>query len=257
MGSDCPYQLHMLKGHIQQIYLLEYPHGFLLLDGCCRVDVPLVLSQIRKAGRPVQDLRVVCVTHLHPDHAGGAHRLRRLTGCQLVSLNKPGQWYAGVAGLSMYAVDTALAMYVAQRMGRPWRWLGYPPFLRTDVRINEGDRLPVFADWQAMDTHGHTDRDLSLWHQETGSIYVADLIIKLKQRYVAPFPVYFVERYRESLARVRELQPRAVWLAHGGICELDATDWDQIEQAAPKRRRTVADKLRYYARQRWRRFRRN
>ena len=254
-----PYQVHVLNGHIQQIYLLEYAHGFLLMDGCCRVDVPLILAQIRKLGRPLQDLRVVCVTHQHPDHAGGAHRLRRLTGCKLVTLNKPGQWYSGISGLTMYAVDNALAMYVAQRLGRPRRWLFYPPFLRADVHMNEGDRLPVFADWQAIDTHGHTDRDLSLWHADTRSIYVADLIIKLKQRYVAPFPVYFVDSYRQSVAKVRALQPLQVWLAHGGICTLDEADWAQIERAAPRRRRTVADKLRYYMRayahQHWRRLR--
>ncbi len=36
-----------LDGHIQSIYVAVYSDKLLLLDGCCRPDVPMVLDFIR------------------------------------------------------------------------------------------------------------------------------------------------------------------------------------------------------------------
>ena len=34
--------LHKIQGYIQTIYLIEYSHGLLLLDGCSRPDVSVI-----------------------------------------------------------------------------------------------------------------------------------------------------------------------------------------------------------------------
>ena len=57
-----------LDGYIQNTYLAIYPDKLLLLDGCCRADVPMVLDYIKNTlHRPITDLKVVVVTHMHPD----------------------------------------------------------------------------------------------------------------------------------------------------------------------------------------------
>ena len=62
-----------LDGYIQSSYLAVYPDKLMLLDGGCRPDVALVLGYIKNTlKRPISDLKVVVVTHMHPDHAGGA-----------------------------------------------------------------------------------------------------------------------------------------------------------------------------------------
>ncbi|MGB2081875.1 MAG: MBL fold metallo-hydrolase, partial [Psychrobacter sp.] len=56
-----------LEGYIQSSYLAVYPDKIMLLDGCCRADVPMVLDYIeRTLKRPITDLKVVVVTHMHP-----------------------------------------------------------------------------------------------------------------------------------------------------------------------------------------------
>lgn len=239
-------RLHLIAGYIEQIYLVEYPDKLLLLDGCSYNDVPHVLDFVENTlCRPRQDLKLVTVSHLHPDHAGGAHRLRRLVGCQIASLNKSGQWYQGASGLAMYSIDSVLAWYVAYRQRKPLKPLLYCPYLFPDYQLNDGDSLPGFTDWQVLDTHGHTDRDMSLWHSATGQVYVGDVLIKLRHKYVSPFPVYFVKHYYQSLQRIRALKPTYVLMAHGGRQAISDAEWESILKNAPTQRRTVADTIKH------------
>lgn len=239
-------QILRLDGHIQNIYLAVYADKLLLLDGCCRADVPLILDTIRHTlGRPISQLKAVVVTHMHADHAGGAGFLKQHTGCQIISADKTKQWYAGVGGRFMHTVDTSLAYVVAHKMHKPVRNLWYPAHLYPDICVRDGDALPMFADWQVIETAGHTDRDLSLYHQPSKKIYTADLIIKLRHKFVAPFPIYSPSRYQNSLKTVRNLQPSLVMMAHGGIMHIDDATFAQLIAQAPKHRRTVKDTIKH------------
>ncbi|SHG97675.1 MBL fold metallo-hydrolase [Ferrimonas marina] len=232
-------QLHRFGGYIQTIYLAEYDHGLLLLDGCSRADVGTVLRFIRdKLRRPITDLKLVVVTHMHPDHAGAAGRLKALTGCQIASGEAERHWYSGLDGRLMHLTDVALAQYVATRLKRRRRNIWYPAKLHPDVVLSDGQPLPGFEEWQTVTTHGHTDRDISLHHLPSRRIYVADLMVKVKGRYVPPFPIFHPNRYRESLAKVRELEPHSVILAHGGEVRLTDKEYDHLATLAPRKPKT-------------------
>ncbi|WP_349266992.1 MBL fold metallo-hydrolase [Veronia pacifica] len=108
--------LHKIEGYIQTIYLAEYADSLLLLDGCSRPDVPKVLAFIEhELARKKEDLKLVVVTHMHPDHVGGVQHFRKLTGCQVASADISGQWYQGLAGGVMHLTDIGLAHFVASR----------------------------------------------------------------------------------------------------------------------------------------------
>ena len=115
-------KLHQLNGYIQTIYLVEYPHGLMLLDGCSRADVSLISSFITDTlKRPVTDLKVIIVTHMHPDHAGAAAALRKITGSKIIAADVDTQWYAGISGRLMHLTDIILAHWVAGRIGKKRR----------------------------------------------------------------------------------------------------------------------------------------
>ncbi|MFV0543626.1 MAG: MBL fold metallo-hydrolase [Marinicella pacifica] len=232
-------KVHHLTGYIQSIYLVEYPHGLLLLDGCCRADVAMLSEFIEQdLQRPLSDLKTLIVTHMHPDHAGAAHKLRRLTGCVIVSADKPNQWYRGFNGLLMHWIDMALTVYVARKLKKPWKNVLYSRKIKPDVKANEGDQVPHFPDWVLLETPGHTDRDLSVLHKEKNRVYVADLIIKLKRGFIAPFPVFHPNQYRRSLQQIKDLAPAKIMLAHGGMLHMQDADFDQMIEQAPKIPRT-------------------
>ena len=242
--SSC--EIVCLEGYIQSMYLAIYPDRILLLDGGCRPDVAMVLDYIKSTlQRPITDLKVVVVTHMHPDHAGGANKFREKTGCLIVSADKEHQWYSGFGGRAMHFVDINLAHYVARRQGRSPKNLYYSAHIKPDIRVKEGDFVPEFNEWQVLETPGHTDRDLSLFHIPSRQIYTADLIIKLRHKFVAPFPIYDPKVYIQSLQRVRDLQPSMVMMAHGGELAIDEATFDMLIREAPKHPRTIKDTIRH------------
>lgn len=235
-----------LDGYIQNTYLAIYPDKLLLLDGCCRADVPMVLDYIKNTlHRPIIELKVVVVTHMHPDHAGGANALKKATGCLIVSANKPDQWYEGLGGQVMHLVDIGLAHFVANRQQRSRKNLWYSAYLYPDITLNDGDTVPQFEDWQVLETPGHTDRDLSLWHLSSRQVYTADLIIKLRHKFVAPFPVYDPKAYYQSLQKIKALNPANVMMAHGGELAIDETTFDMLISKSPKRPRTIKHTIKH------------
>ncbi|MED6317568.1 MBL fold metallo-hydrolase [Psychrobacter sp. KCTC 72983] len=240
--SSC--EIVRLEGYIQSSYLAVYPDKIMLLDGCCRADVPMVLGYIKDTlNRPITDLKVVVVTHMHPDHAGGARKFRQETGCRIISADKKSQWYGGIGGRAMHFVDMNLAYYVARRQGRPFKSLYYSASLKPDITVTDGDFVPEFDEWQVLETPGHTDRDLSLFHLPSRQVYTADLIIKLRHKFVAPFPVYDPKAYKQSLKKIRDLKPSMVMMAHGRERAMSEVEFDAFIAQAPKYPRTIKDTI--------------
>jgi glyoxylase-like metal-dependent hydrolase (beta-lactamase superfamily II) len=228
-------KLHHIDGHIQTILLAEYPDKLLLLDGCCRSDISMLKHFITKTlQRPFNDLTLVVVTHMHPDHAGAASKLRKLTGCKVAAANVSGQWYSGLDGRLMHLTDIFLAKWVAKRMKKPRLNFWYSSQLIADYKLNDGEQIPGFSEWKALATQGHTDRDISLHHLPSNKIYVADLIVKVKNRFIPPFPIFYPNRYRASLHKIIALKPESIILAHGGEVTPTQLDYQHLLSLAPK-----------------------
>lgn len=228
-------KLHQIQGYIQDTWLVQESDGLLLLDGASRADVKPICRFITETlNLPLSHLKTIVVTHMHPDHAGGAHALRQVTGAQIVSADVPGQWYSGWDGLLMQWTDLVLAQWVAGRMKKPRKFIWYSPWLRPDIKLKDSETIPGFEDWKVLFTQGHTDRDLSVYHAASDSLYVADLMVTVKGRFVPPYPVFYPNRYQASVKTVRDLAPKNILLAHGGKVQLTDADYDHLLSKAPK-----------------------
>lgn len=228
-------QLHTLDGHIQSIYLVEYKDKLMLLDGCCRADCQSVIEYITDSlKRPLSDLKLIVVTHMHPDHAGGAAKLRNLTGAKIACSNVPGQWYQGVDGFMMHLTDILLARWVASRKGKKQSWMWYARYIKADYYLPDGVMLPHFEQWTVHHSPGHTDRDLCLFHQPSELVYVADLMVKVKGQLIPPFPVFYPRRYTNSLLMLKSLKPKTVLLAHDGAIPFSEIDFETLLAKAPQ-----------------------
>ena len=229
-----------IEGHIQTTYLAIYPDKLLLLDGGSRPDAAKIISYIRDTlKRPLSDLKTVVVTHMHPDHAGGVKLLKQKTGCLVVSADKSSAWYKGVEGRLNHLLDIGLAYFVASRQGKRLEYLWYPRTLTPDVAVRDGDAIPHFEDWQVIETSGHTDRDLTLWHRPSHRVYTADLILRIKGKYVAPYLISLPDIYRASLKKIQALAPEEVLLAHGGRDKIHEEVFTALIESTPDNPRTV------------------
>lgn len=230
-----------VEGYIQTTYMAVYPDKILLLDSGCRCDVDKILTYITSVlKRPIEHLKVVMVTHMHPDHAGGAALLRQKTGCQIVSAKFKEPWYQGVLGRVAHLNDLGLTYYVANRQGKSVANVWYDPILKVDVEVEDGDPVPGFDDWTVLETPGHTDRDLSLWHAQTKQAYTADLILVIRDKFVSPYLITQPNAYRASLSKVKALQPASLLLAHDKRAQIFDKDFDRLIARAPNEPRKTS-----------------
>ncbi|WP_448566408.1 MBL fold metallo-hydrolase [Thalassotalea ganghwensis] len=228
-------KLVQMQGYIQSIYFAVYEDKILLLDGCCKADVNNIKHFVtQELNRPIEQLKAVVVTHMHPDHAGAANTLKKRFGCKIISGNAQGQWYSGFDGWLMYLSDILLTLWVAKRLNKQRKNIFYSPRLEADYLLADEQLVPGFEDWQVIATHGHTDRDISLFHLPSRKVYVADLAVKVKNKFVPPFPVFYPNRYRNSLAKIEQLKPSTVILAHGGEVSVSHQEYLHLVSLAPK-----------------------
>jgi len=228
-------QIHQISGYIQSIYLAVYDDKILLLDGCCKADVNLIYNFItQELQRPIEQLKAVMVTHMHPDHAGAANSLKQRFGCKIISGYVEGDWYSGFAGWLMYLSDILLTQWVAKRLGKTRKQVWYFPRLNADYLLKDNETIPDFEDWQVIETQGHTDRDISLFHTPSKKVYVADLAVKVKDKFIPPFPLFYPNRYQNSLSKIEKLKPSSVILAHGGEVQISRAEYLHLLSLAPK-----------------------
>jgi len=224
------FTIHAVDGYIETLYLAVYKERVLLIDSGCRSDVPRIENIMKyRLNRPMSQLKLAVVSHTHPDHAGGAHTLRRRHAVPVAAPEEINHWYAGFSGGLQHKIDILLGYFVAWAMKYPFEWIWYKKHLINDHPLKDGDRLPGFEDWQVIATPGHTSHDVVLYHALSKTLYAADVILKLGASYRPPFPVSMKKEMRESIEKLRSLKVNHLLMAHGGAQKV--TDFPAIIDA--------------------------
>lgn len=218
--NEHSFTLVEIAGYLTTLHLVRYGDRAFLLDGGCRRDSERVHAFLDDNRIPADQLELVCVSHMHPDHAGSAGRMRQKLGVNVTAPHLADRWYRGLAGATQHKVDILLAQYSAWRNGRKLECVFYPRRLRPDILLADGDPLPGFPDWTAIAIPGHTAHDMGFYHRNSGTLYAGDITIRRNNRYLLPFPVPFPDRMRDSLLRLQTLPVRTLLLAHGGTIRL-------------------------------------
>jgi metallo-beta-lactamase class B len=136
-------------------YLITTPEGHLLHDTGSAAMHDLIVSNIKKLGFDVRDIKIMLSSHAHWDHVEGHAAMKRLTGAQVVALG-------GDA--------------VALESGRDNSAIGARSFesVRVDRVIKDGDRVTLGGmTLRAFWTGGHT-QGATMWMttvQEGGNTY--------------------------------------------------------------------------------------
>ncbi|NOZ12286.1 MAG: MBL fold metallo-hydrolase [Acidobacteria bacterium] len=227
--SEHSFTIYEIEGYIESIYLVESDKSLLLLDGGCRGDAKRIEAFITgELHRPVTDIGLMVVSHMHPDHAGGAPILRKKFGIPIAAHHKIDNWYKGWRGWLQNRVDRQLARFSARRNGKKRERVAYPRRLNPDYPLHEGDHLPGFPDWAVMMFPGHTAFDIGLFNNSASVFYAGDLVLHINGKFMLPFPVPFPDRMKKSLARFAELNADTLLLAHGG--RLSGIDYPKLVQ---------------------------
>ena len=179
-----------------------------------------LLAGVRQAGFDPARIERVIVTHIHLDHAGAAGTLvRRLPRARV---------YVHPVG-APHLVDPSKLMASATRiygalMGPLWGEMLPVPEERLVVladgeTVDAGGRV-----LRAHDTPGHANHHLALHDARSGALFTGDVAgVRLDGvsyvRPPTPPPEFDPARWQESIAKLRGLAPRRLYLTHFGACD--------------------------------------
>jgi glyoxylase-like metal-dependent hydrolase (beta-lactamase superfamily II) len=204
-------------------YLLMEPDALAVVEPGPGSTLPTLLRAIESLGRHPREITHVLVTHVHLDHAGSAGALARLAPRASVHVHP-----LGAAHLADPARLLASAARIyGDRMDELWG--GMEPVPGDRLRVLE-DRDPLRIGRRtlhAVDTPGHARHHHAFHDPDSGVLFGGDVTgIRLHgARYVrppTPPPELEVERWLESLARIRALRPSLLLPTHfGGSAEVD------------------------------------
>jgi glyoxylase-like metal-dependent hydrolase (beta-lactamase superfamily II) len=190
-----------------------------------------LLAGVRQAGFDPQQIERVVVTHIHLDHAGGAGALlQRLPRARL---------YVHPVG-APHLIDPSRLMASATRiygdlMGPLWGEMLPVPADRLDVLEDRATLATGGRTLRAYDTPGHANHHLALHDPDTGSVFTGDVAgVRLDgTRHIrppTPPPEFSPEKWHASIATLRALEPRRLYLTHFGAYE--DVDWHLSELLA-------------------------
>ena len=147
-----------------------------------------LLDGLRADGRR---LRAIVLTHHHPDHTGAATAL------------------VARYGLPIWAHRRTTEQLEGEQGGELAR--------AVDRLLSDGDTIELGPDSLAvLHTPGHASGHLCLHHARTDAVIAGDLVAAHGTILVNP-PDGHMGDYLASLDRIRDLAPRALYPAHGGI----------------------------------------
>jgi len=208
--------IHKIQGYISYIYLAEYSEKILLLDSGCANDARVIANFCKNIlKRPITDIKLLAVTHAHPDHAGGAARLRTKYNIPVAAHRDIDLWYANLTGFIQHKIDCFLAQFVRFRIHKKFKPVLYSRFLIPDYELADGDKLPGFEDWCAFHIPGHTLHDLALYNTQLGTLYSGDCIIHLKGKLNLPLPSLFLSKMKKTYKKLSRLTINNILPAHG------------------------------------------
>lgn len=182
-----------------------YLAGDVLIDAGSRRMAPRLLRQVR--GREVREL---ALTHVHPDHQGGAHEICTALGIPLAC---PAEEAARMEGREPMPIGGWYTRLVNRLFTGPPH-----PVART---LREGDEVAGFT---VYDTPGHSRGHVVYFRESDGVAIIGDVVDGLNIYTGVPGlnrPPDAVnevpDRVDSAIQKVAELRPKIVCFGHGAV----------------------------------------
>jgi glyoxylase-like metal-dependent hydrolase (beta-lactamase superfamily II) len=160
-------------GPTNNIYLIRTDEGLTMVDAGWLGQVAPIMEGLRELGWQPEDLKLLLLTHHHPDHYGGASGIVQLTGAKVASHELDAAVISGQKRIRM--LPRPLRTYLIQKLGESQGVtyptdvaLWQPPPVKVDRLLRDGDML---GEWQVIHSPGHTPGNISL-HNATRKVLI-------------------------------------------------------------------------------------
>lgn len=223
--------LHQHEPGVIASYLLQGDDGLALVDVGAGITIEQLLRGVRAAGYRPEDIRHVVLTHIHLDHAGATGALVRLAPTARVYVHPLG---------APHLIDPTKLLASAHRiygaeMETLWGTLEPVPADRI-VEVADGQTLQVGGRrLTALHTPGHAVHHIAYLDPAAGALFAGDVAgVRLEGvdyvRPPTPPPDLSLEDWSASLARLRGLEIRTLYLPHFGVVRAVGPHLNALEE---------------------------
>ncbi len=213
--------LPMVPGQVNG-YLVPCQGGWILVD--CGMNTPGALASFEQADIDLTSIKLIVLTHVHPDHSGLATVLRERTGAPvwmhrdeeeaLKSLQHPDEWLARQGEtLAQAGVPEPLLRRISSSALAMRRMF---PVMRADRHLRDGDMIPTeLGPMVAIHTPGHSAGHLCFHFPEAGILLSGDHLLVPATPHLDWNGPDSLGAYERSLDRLASLRVQRVMPGHG------------------------------------------
>lgn len=202
-------------------YLVEAPRGLVLVDIGLPGSEKRIFNTLVKLGKNPAEIKLVLLTHRHPDHIGSVAAVKRETSAVLASHPFEKPYVAGTLMVSMPHAWTLSGRVVKRLIAitqwtmRLFRLIKYQP-VYVDKDADEETVLgDVGLDGSVVWTPGHTKGSISLFLNSQRVAIVGDLVRSKGDKLVEPLLMESISQTHASIKRVLDLGPELICPGHG------------------------------------------
>lgn len=217
-----PFELEAIN-----LYLVELRDGYLLVD--CGIDTDESFAALEKGlesiGARWSEIRLLLLTHMHPDHIGLSHRVRALSGARVLMHQREAEHLDSLEDETrrlpyLHAAYTRAGVPadLQARMDRHFAFLRKSLHdVTPDQLLVGGEQIPSAAgSLTVVPTAGHSPGHICLYSEERRVLFSGDHILNSITPNISWHPgADALGDYLESLERVARLDIERIFPAHG------------------------------------------
>jgi glyoxylase-like metal-dependent hydrolase (beta-lactamase superfamily II) len=166
--------LHRIGNDIVAAYLIITPEGVTVIDAGLAGHWRDLLTELNSAGRTLDDIRGVILTHGDSDHVGFAERLHQDHGVPIYI--HPGDAERAKGGSKPATAKQSM------RLGPLLRFLAYSlrkggmrtTWLTEVVEVRDGDTLNLPGSPQIIGVPGHSEGSIAVYIPMANAVFVGD-----------------------------------------------------------------------------------
>lgn len=219
----------VMMGRTEKVYpaLIWDGKDAVLIDTGYPGQLPLISAAVEKAGKRLQDLTKLIISHQDIDHIGNLPALlERLPDLEVSAGAEEKPYIQGEKRL-IKITDEAISQAVAAMppdVPEEWktafrRTLENPPKGRVDRLLAGGTTLPCGGGIVVIETPGHTPGHLSFYHLPSRTLIACDALTIEGGKLALPAPHLCSdpEQALRSLKRFEDFDIQRVICYHGGL----------------------------------------
>lgn len=192
------------------IYMLDGGSECALIDAGSGIEPERIVENIRRCGFDMDRVKYCVLTHVHVDHAAGAHYFHETYGIGIIASGEAAEW------LERGDMDKT-SLNFAKRKGV------YPadfrfPACPVEKVVREGDRLKVGdIELAVIDSPGHSRGHICLLWEDgrTKSLFAGDAVFADGKIIIQRIWDCVIDQYAETVAKLHGLKIDRLYPGHG------------------------------------------